>query len=127
MTAAGVCHSDSAVMRRTAESFPYDLPLTLGHEGVGTVAALGSGISGLRGDDAVAVYGPWSCGICVKCAEGKENSCLHATLSASGRPDRARRASSPCTRSTRWPTTRGASYRWTIWTRSPRSRCPTRV
>ncbi|NYI05531.1 NAD(P)-dependent alcohol dehydrogenase [Allostreptomyces psammosilenae] len=78
VTAAGVCHSDIAVMSWPAEGFPYPLPLTLGHEGVGTVAALGAGVSGLREGDAVAVYGPWGCGVCAKCAEGKENYCLRA-------------------------------------------------
>ncbi|MFJ9930101.1 MULTISPECIES: NAD(P)-dependent alcohol dehydrogenase [Streptomyces] len=78
VTAAGVCHSDIAVMSWPAENFPYPLPLTLGHEGVGTVAALGAGVTGLGEGDAVAVYGPWGCGNCAKCAEGKENYCLRA-------------------------------------------------
>ncbi|MER7925819.1 NAD(P)-dependent alcohol dehydrogenase [Streptomyces sp. NPDC096057] len=78
VTAAGVCHSDIAVMSWPAEGFPYDLPLTLGHEGVGTVAALGAGVTGVREGDSVAVYAPWGCGACVKCAEGKENYCLRA-------------------------------------------------
>ncbi|MBA2948013.1 NAD(P)-dependent alcohol dehydrogenase [Streptomyces himalayensis] len=78
VTAAGVCHSDIAVMEWPAEGFPYELPLTLGHEGVGTVAALGAGVTGLAEGDAVAVYGPWGCGTCAKCAEGKENYCLRA-------------------------------------------------
>ncbi|MFK0117680.1 NAD(P)-dependent alcohol dehydrogenase [Streptomyces sp. NPDC090994] len=78
VTAAGVCHSDIAVMEWPAEGFPYPLPLTLGHEGVGTVAALGDGVTGLSEGDAVAVYGPWGCGTCAKCAEGKENYCLRA-------------------------------------------------
>ncbi|MET8038844.1 NAD(P)-dependent alcohol dehydrogenase [Streptomyces sp. NPDC005345] len=78
VTAAGVCHSDIAVMSWPAESFPYALPLTLGHEGAGTVAALGDGVSGVAVGDEVAVYGPWGCGICAKCAEGKENYCLRA-------------------------------------------------
>ncbi|TDT27640.1 propanol-preferring alcohol dehydrogenase [Streptomyces sp. BK208] len=78
VTAAGVCHSDIAVMSWPAEGFPYELPLTLGHEGVGTVAALGAGVSTLAEGDAVAVYGPWGCGTCAKCAEGKENYCLRA-------------------------------------------------
>ncbi|WP_328496233.1 NAD(P)-dependent alcohol dehydrogenase [Streptomyces sp. NBC_00414] len=78
VTAAGACHSDIAVMGWPAEGFPYGLPLTLGHEGVGTVAALGAGVTGVREGDAVAVYGPWGCGTCAKCAEGKENYCLRA-------------------------------------------------
>ncbi|MET7743524.1 NAD(P)-dependent alcohol dehydrogenase [Streptomyces sp. NPDC005385] len=78
VTAAGVCHSDIAVMSWPAESFPYALPLTLGHEGAGTVAALGDGVRGVAVGHEVAVYGPWGCGICAKCAEGKENYCLRA-------------------------------------------------
>ncbi|MEU9736173.1 NAD(P)-dependent alcohol dehydrogenase [Streptomyces sp. NPDC048002] len=78
VTAAGVCHSDIAVMSWPAEGFPYALPLTLGHEGVGTVAALGAGVTSVREGDAVAVYGPWGCGTCAPCAEGKENYCLRA-------------------------------------------------
>ncbi|CAM5542342.1 L-threonine 3-dehydrogenase OS=Streptomyces glaucescens OX=1907 GN=tdh PE=3 SV=1 [Streptomyces glaucescens] len=78
VTAAGVCHSDIAVMSWPAEGFPYALPLTLGHEGVGTAAALGAGVAGIREGEAFAVYGPWGCGTCARCAEGKENYCLRA-------------------------------------------------
>ncbi|MEU1423672.1 NAD(P)-dependent alcohol dehydrogenase [Kitasatospora sp. NPDC005751] len=78
VTAAGVCHSDIAVMSLPAEQLSFPLPLTLGHEGVGTVAALGAGVTGVTEGDPVAVYGPWGCGSCAKCAEGKENYCLRA-------------------------------------------------
>lgn len=78
VTAAGLCHSDLAVMSWPEEQFPYPLPMTLGHEGVGTVAALGSGATGVAEGDEVAVYGPWGCGRCRKCAEGRENCCPHA-------------------------------------------------
>ncbi|MGW6654677.1 alcohol dehydrogenase [Streptomyces sp. CB02130] len=78
VTAAGVCHSDIAVMSWPTDQIPFPLPLTLGHEGVGTVAALGDGVDGFAVGDSVAVYGPWGCGTCVNCAEGKENYCLRA-------------------------------------------------
>ncbi|WP_033221668.1 NAD(P)-dependent alcohol dehydrogenase [Kitasatospora phosalacinea] len=78
VTAAGVCHSDIAVMSWPAEQLPFPLPLTLGHEGVGTIAALGAGVAGFTEGESVAVYGPWGCGSCAKCAEGKENYCLRA-------------------------------------------------
>ncbi|MFD8479704.1 NAD(P)-dependent alcohol dehydrogenase [Kitasatospora sp. NPDC059673] len=78
VTAAGVCHSDMAVMSWPAERLPFPLPLTLGHEGVGTIAALGAGVTGFTEGESVAVYGPWGCGSCAKCAEGKENYCLRA-------------------------------------------------
>ncbi|MFD7641134.1 NAD(P)-dependent alcohol dehydrogenase [Kitasatospora sp. NPDC059795] len=78
VTAAGVCHSDIAVMSWPADRLPFPLPLTLGHEGVGTIAALGAGVTGFTEGESVAVYGPWGCGSCAKCAEGKENYCLRA-------------------------------------------------
>jgi propanol-preferring alcohol dehydrogenase len=65
-------------MSRPAEVFPYPLPMTLGHEGVGTVAALGAGAAGVAEGEEVAVYGPWGCGHCRTCAQGKENCCPHA-------------------------------------------------
>ncbi|WP_433870773.1 NAD(P)-dependent alcohol dehydrogenase [Saccharopolyspora sp. CA-218241] len=78
VTAAGMCHSDISVMSWPAEEMPYELPMTLGHEGVGTVAALGPGTVGVAEGESVAVYGPWGCGVCWKCAQGKENYCLRA-------------------------------------------------
>ncbi|MFF5389856.1 NAD(P)-dependent alcohol dehydrogenase [Streptomyces sp. NPDC013012] len=78
VTAAGVCHSDIAVMSRPADQLPFPLPLTLGHEGVGTVEVLGAGVAGFAVGDPVAVYGPWGCGACFMCAQGKENYCLRA-------------------------------------------------
>ncbi|MBY4402138.1 NAD(P)-dependent alcohol dehydrogenase [Rhodococcus fascians] len=79
VTAAGLCHSDHVVMNTPEEAFRFgQLPLTLGHEGAGVVDALGDGATGVNVGDAVAVYGPWGCGQCVKCTEGKENYCVHA-------------------------------------------------
>ncbi|MEU1147757.1 NAD(P)-dependent alcohol dehydrogenase [Streptomyces sp. NPDC005863] len=78
VTAAGVCHSDIAVMSQPDEALGFPLPLTLGHEGAGTVAALGEGVTGLALGDSVAVYGPWGCGACLMCAQGKENYCTRA-------------------------------------------------
>ncbi|MDX3240584.1 NAD(P)-dependent alcohol dehydrogenase [Streptomyces sp. ME18-1-4] len=78
VTAAGLCHSDLAVMGWPEEQFPYPLPMTLGHEGVGTVAAVGSGVTAVVEGDDVAVYGPWGCGHCHNCAQGKENCCPRA-------------------------------------------------
>ncbi|MGF6886476.1 propanol-preferring alcohol dehydrogenase [Nocardia sp. GAS34] len=76
VTAAGVCHSDIAVM--SWPQVPFELPLTLGHEGAGIVAALGAGVTGFQVGDAVVVYGPWGCGTCPPCAAGKENYCVRA-------------------------------------------------
>jgi propanol-preferring alcohol dehydrogenase len=78
VTAAGVCHSDQYFMDRPAESNTFVLPMTLGHEGAGIVAALGAGAIGVREGDAVAVYGAWGCGYCRTCATGAENYCENA-------------------------------------------------
>lgn len=78
VTAAGACHSDSFIMSLTAEQYIYGLPLTLGHEGAGIVDELGDGVTGVAVGDAVAVYGPWGCGYCYPCSQGKENYCENA-------------------------------------------------
>ncbi|MBF6147760.1 NAD(P)-dependent alcohol dehydrogenase [Nocardia nova] len=78
VTAAGVCHSDDFVMSMPLEAFGFELPLTLGHEGAGTVAAVGDGVRGLDVGTSVVVYGPWGCGGCWFCAQGMENYCSRA-------------------------------------------------
>jgi propanol-preferring alcohol dehydrogenase len=80
ITAAGLCHSDIAVMEHYAEMLNYRLPQILGHECAGTVVDAGEGVKHLVniGED-VLVYGPWGCGRCRQCAEGYENYCYNAT------------------------------------------------
>ncbi|MBW9210356.1 NAD(P)-dependent alcohol dehydrogenase [Mumia sp. zg.B53] len=78
VSAAGVCHSDEFVMSLPAEAYTFGLPLTLGHEGAGTVDALGEGVTNVALGDSVAVYGPWGCGRCHACSRGAENSCPYA-------------------------------------------------
>ncbi len=78
VTAAGVCHSDDFVMSMPIETFGYELPLTLGHEGAGTVAAIGDGVRGIEVGTSTVVYGPWGCGNCWFCSQGMENYCSRA-------------------------------------------------
>ncbi|WP_434994434.1 NAD(P)-dependent alcohol dehydrogenase [Arthrobacter sp. Ld5] len=78
VTAAGVCHSDAFIMGLPGDQYVYGLPLTLGHEGAGIVDKLGDGVVGVQPGDSVAVYGPWGCGTCYTCSQGKENYCPHA-------------------------------------------------
>jgi propanol-preferring alcohol dehydrogenase len=73
--AAGLCHSDLHVMDWPAGTFKWDLPMTLGHETAGTVAALGAGVTTPEEGDPVLAYGPWGCGACRQCAHGAENIC----------------------------------------------------
>lgn len=60
------------------EQYTYGLPLTLGHEGAGRVAAVGEGVEGLDIGTNVVVYGPWGCGSCWHCSQGLENYCSRA-------------------------------------------------
>jgi len=79
ITAAGLCHSDIAVMEHYAVLNNYPLPMTLGHECVGTIVDAGEGAKPLVTiGEHVMVYGPWGCGRCRMCAEGYENYCLNA-------------------------------------------------
>src|SRR5215208_3003481 len=72
---AGLCHSDLHLMHWPAGTLPYELPFTLGHEVVGTVAALGDGADGVDVGESVLVYGPWGCGRCPHCSRGEEYLC----------------------------------------------------
>lgn len=78
VTAAGLCHSDWFLMGLPAEQYVYGLPLTLGHEAAGIVDKLGPGATGVSLGDAMAVYGPWGCGRCHACAQGREDYCPNA-------------------------------------------------
>ena len=74
VSACGVCRTDLHIA-------DGDLPrlrpgIVPGHEIVGTVAALGAGVTALRLGERVGV--PWLggvCGVCPYCAEGAENLC----------------------------------------------------
>lgn len=77
--AAGLCHSDLHLIHDFAPgAMPWPLPFTLGHENAGWVHALGPGVTGVEVGEPVAVYGPWGCGRCSRCARGLENYCERA-------------------------------------------------
>lgn len=74
VTACAVCRTDLHVV--DGDLAHPKLPLVPGHEIVGRVAALGSGVTGFRVGDRVGV--PWlgrTCGICAYCLSGRENLC----------------------------------------------------
>jgi alcohol dehydrogenase, propanol-preferring len=73
--ASGVCHTD---VHAADGDWPIkpQLPFVPGHEGVGYVAALGSGVTLLKEGDRVGV--PWlhsACGTCDYCLTGWETLC----------------------------------------------------
>lgn len=71
--AAGICHSD--VHYRDGVSAVAMLPITLGHEIAGTVAALGEDVRGVAVGQRVAVHYLATCGDCDECARGREQFC----------------------------------------------------
>ena len=86
MLAAGVCHSDIHIWdgeydlgsgrKLVLRDRGVALPLVMGHEIAGEVAALGPDAQGVEVGDKVLVY-PWlGCGQCRTCARGQENLCL---------------------------------------------------
>ena len=73
--ATGVCHTDLHAIDGDWPVKPT-LPLIPGHEGVGVVAAVGTGVTDLREGDAVGI--PWlhdACGPCEYCRTGWETLC----------------------------------------------------
>ena len=75
--AAGVCGSDLH-MWRDHQSWEIKLPLVLGHEFCGTVAAVGDGVRGFKEGDRVAVETAAEiCGSCAFCHSGDYNQCPH--------------------------------------------------
>jgi alcohol dehydrogenase len=51
------------------------LPLAVGAEASGEIAAVGAGVSTFKPGDAVVMYGGLTCGTCKACREGRDNLC----------------------------------------------------
>jgi alcohol dehydrogenase, propanol-preferring len=84
--AAGVCHSDLHIWeggydlghgkRLSLQARGIALPLTMGHETVGEVVAVGPEAEGVRVGNVRLAY-PWiGCGKCEVCRAGDENLCM---------------------------------------------------
>ncbi len=74
VSACGVCRTDLHVVY--GELPEPKLPIIPGHEIVGRIDAIGTGVVGLRMGERVGI--PWlghTCGICPYCTEGRENLC----------------------------------------------------
>jgi S-(hydroxymethyl)glutathione dehydrogenase/alcohol dehydrogenase len=76
LAAAGVCHSDLSLSNGTLRQ---PVPAVLGHEGAGTVSAVGDGVTGVKPGDAVVLNWSPSCGTCRFCAVGEPYLCLHGS------------------------------------------------
>jgi alcohol dehydrogenase len=51
------------------------LPLVVGAEASGKIAAVGDGVTGFKRGDKVVMYGALTCGTCKACREGRDNLC----------------------------------------------------
>ena len=72
--ACGVCRTDLHII--DGELAQPKLPLILGHEIAGTVAALGDGVTQFQIGDRVGIpWLGWTCGECRYCRRGQENLC----------------------------------------------------
>jgi alcohol dehydrogenase, propanol-preferring len=72
--ACGVCRTDLHIL--DGELPMPRSPLVPGHEIVGVVSAVGSGVAGVRVGDRVGVpWLGWTCGTCRYCRAGRENLC----------------------------------------------------
>ena len=82
VSVCGVCHTElDEIEGRTP---PPHLPIILGHQVIGKIAALGSGVTELKVGDRVGVAWIYSaCGKCDYCKRGEENLC--SEFQATGR------------------------------------------
>ncbi|MHC3389659.1 zinc-binding dehydrogenase [Streptomyces lavendulocolor] len=81
LAAAGVCHSDLSLSNGTMR---LPVPAVLGHEGAGTVLAVGEGVGHVAPGDGVVLNWAPSCGSCHPCALGEVWLCAEA-LTGAGR------------------------------------------
>ena len=77
VSCCGVCRTDLHIL--DGELNEAMLPLIPGHQAVGHVEAVGSGVAGLAVGDRVGVpWLGWTCGSCAYCQSGRENLCPRA-------------------------------------------------
>src|SRR5450759_486608 len=55
------------------------LPLVVGAEASGEIAAVGACVAGFTAGDKVVMYGAMTCGHCAACREGRDNLCENVT------------------------------------------------
>lgn len=79
LAAAGVCHSDLSLATGTLRQ---PVPAVLGHEGAGTVVAVGDAVTGVAVGDRVVLNWAPSCGDCHFCGLAEPWLCANAGAAA---------------------------------------------
>ncbi len=72
--AVGLNHLDLWGFRGMAFA-KRSLPVVVGVEASGEIAALGAGVSNFKIGDKVVMYGALTCGVCKACKDGRDNLC----------------------------------------------------
>ena len=70
--ASGICGTDVHIYKG---EYLGSYPIVPGHEGAGTVAEVGEGISDIKAGDPVAFEPNISCGVCGHCLNNRQNFC----------------------------------------------------
>jgi len=73
---AGLCGTDYSIF---SGGRPVTYPRVMGHEFVGRVETVGTGVTTPRVGDRVAIEPNYSCGVCPLCREGNSNLCMSRT------------------------------------------------
>ena len=82
MEASGLCYTDVHICDGDWAMIDGKIKrdLTLGHEAIGLIEAVGQGVDGLKvGDRVAAPFLRSSCGKCKQCLRGEENHCPNPT------------------------------------------------
>jgi NAD+-dependent secondary alcohol dehydrogenase Adh1 len=72
---AGVCATDLHAIEGEMEPAGLTLPIVLGHENAGRIAAVGDLVSTVAVGDPVLISPPHTCGLCVACRRGRDMMC----------------------------------------------------
>jgi threonine dehydrogenase-like Zn-dependent dehydrogenase len=74
--ACGICGTDLNILA-VPPAHKATPNIIIGHEGVGVVEAVGSGVTGLRPGDRVVIAPRLTCGQCKYCRRGLDNQCTN--------------------------------------------------
>ena len=80
--AAGLCHSDVHFMTGT---YKTRMPVVMGHESAGVVAAVGDRVTHVGPGDHVVTCLSMFCGMCDECLSGHPNRCANRSVSRRAR------------------------------------------